>query len=110
MPTVAEVFAWFTMGGGRPIGAASLTLLMWAVKSIPHVEQKLLTTPRRKMAANAFLALGPAVYLLADDSVPWASVLEMAFYTFTSAMGLHVVWKVGVLGKPVGDKPQPPQE
>lgn len=103
MPTVHDLIVWFASRQGRPLAAASLFVVMYVVKLHPWVEQKLLTTPRRRLYANAFLAASPAVYLLADQSVPAPEVIETAIEACLGAMGIHVGWKVlkgRVLGAP----------
>lgn len=104
MPTVHEIIVWTTSGNGRLIAAALLFILMYAVKLVPWVQENILTTPRRKQLATAFLALVPAVWMLADQTVPWVTTLTTAIEAFLGAMGIHVGINVA-RGRSVGAVP-----
>lgn len=106
MPTIHDALAWFTSGFGRAIAAGVIVAIMYVVKLHPWVERRLLTTPRRRQIAIAFLAVGPAMWLLADGSVPPITVIETALEAFLGAMGIHVGLKV-LRGQTVGDSPPP---
>jgi hypothetical protein len=105
MPSIHEILTWFTSGNGRLIAAAALFTLMYALKFVPIVEQRVLTTPRRRQVALAFLATSPAVFLLSAGA-PWVDVLATALNAFLAGMGIHVLMKVGVQGGTVGGPPR----
>jgi len=87
MPSVDQYVAWFSSGEGRLILVAVLFLIMWAVKSVPYVKG-LLTTPRRKQAASLLLAMGPAVWLIAEGAPP-IEVISAALGIVFAANGLN---------------------
>lgn len=109
-----EIINALQSGSGRLIAAALIFALMWAIKSVPWVEVNVLTTPRRRQLAVAFLATAPAATMLAGD-VCWVDCLVAFGTIFAEAMGIHVGVNV-LAGKPVGvvvvggpdKKPDPP--
>jgi hypothetical protein len=70
------------------LGAILLFLAMWALKNLPVIK-KLLTTDRRKLLANALLAMTPAVILLIDASISGQDAWYEAISIFLSAMGIQ---------------------
>lgn len=90
MPSFTDIIGWLQSGDGRLVAAGVLFFLMWGIKSIPLVKEKLLTTPRRKQLAVAFLALAPAVAMLTGDA-PVLEVAVTALTLFFSAMGLNTL-------------------
>jgi len=87
MPNTEQLVTWFSSGEGRLILVAVLFLLMWAVKNVPLVKG-LLTTPRRKQAASVLLAMGPAVWLIAEGAPP-IEVVASALGIVFAANGLN---------------------
>lgn len=107
MPTIHQILEWFASGQHRLIAAAILFALMWLLKLLPGVEEKLLTTPQRRLAAVVFMALAPAVSLLATGA-PVVDVLESALVIGFAAMGIHAGSKVaggGTIGATEKDPP-----
>jgi hypothetical protein len=102
---LADIIPLLFQGDGRLILAGFLFLLMWAIKSLPGMEQKVLTTPRRRLVATAFLAATPAVTMIvqgvAAGNVDWSRVASTAAILFLGAIGIHTVNNVSQ-GKPVG--------
>jgi hypothetical protein len=99
-PSIRQILEWFASGQHRLIAAAILFAVMYALKLIPKVEQRVLTTPQRRLGAVVFLAMAPAVSLLAAGA-PAIDVLESAIVIGLGAMGIHVSAKV-VRGSPIG--------
>jgi len=91
MPELNVLVGWIMSGSGRMVGAAVVFFLLWGLKSIPWVNESLLTTPRRKQAAALILSLAPAAILLADPSVPWHEVIATAIGLALSAMGYNAL-------------------
>lgn len=90
MPALSTIIAWLQSGHGRLIAAAVLFGLMWALKSVPWVKSNLLTTPRRKQLAVAFLATAPAVAML-SEAAPTSEVVATALTLFVGAMGINAL-------------------
>lgn len=88
MPELQELLEWALSGEGRLIAAAVLFLLMWALKHVPIVKTKLLTTPRRKQAASLFMAMAPAVWLLVEGAPP-VEVISTAVMVALASNGLN---------------------
>lgn len=105
MGPLGDVLMWFTTGSGRILAAALLCAVMWALKYIPMVEAKLLTTPRLRQLGMAVLALAPVVPMLLNGA-PATEVWLTAAEAFLGAMGIHVGLKV-LMGKVVGAVPAP---
>lgn len=87
MPELTQLLQWAQSGEGRLIAAAVLFALMWAVKSVPLIRDHV-NTPRRKQAANALIALTPAVYLMVEGAPP-VEVLSTAITIALTANGIN---------------------
>lgn len=104
--SLPEILNMLRTGEGQLIAAGLLFLIMWALKSIPAIEQRYLTTPRRRLAVVVFLAMAPAVTMLAEGIDP-VDCLITAIILGASAMGIHTFGNV-LQGKPVGVQGAPP--
>jgi len=80
---------WLTTPDGRIAAAGVLFVLIWAIKSLPFVRSRILTTKRAKLAASALVAMAPAALMLADSSVPARDAWLFAISTWLGAMGLQ---------------------
>jgi hypothetical protein len=87
MPEVAQLLEWFISGNGRLIAAAALFALMWGAKSLPLVSAHL-TTPRRKQAVNALMAMAPAAWLIVQGA-PWEEIAGEAILIALAANGIN---------------------
>lgn len=87
MPSLTQLLQWTMSGQGRLVAAAVLFGAMWAVKSLPFIK-KHLSTPRRKQAANALMAMAPAAWLIVEGAAP-VEVLSTALTIALSANGLN---------------------
>ena len=94
MPSIRQILEWASSGSHRLVAAAVLFGAMYALKLIPGVEARCLTTPRRRLAAVAFLSMAPAVALLAAGA-PLLDVIESAIVIGLGAVGMHSAFKVG---------------
>jgi len=88
MPTTLQVIEWIQSGNGRLVVAAVLFVLMWAIKSLPWVRDKILTTPRRKQIAAWLLMMPPAVWMIVEGA-PWAEVVAAAVGIILAANGIN---------------------
>jgi len=88
MPSTDQIIVWIQSGEARLIIVALLFVIMWAIKSVPWVRDKILTTPRRKQAAAWFLMLPPAVWLIAEGA-PWVTVVSSAVGIILAANGVN---------------------
>lgn len=88
MPTTHQIIEWIQSGHGRLIAAAVIFVLMWAIKCLPWVRAKLLTTPRRKQIASWFLMLPPAVWMIVQGA-PWVDVVAAAVGIVLAANGIN---------------------
>ena len=91
LPELTQLLEWFSSGSPRLVAVALLFGLMWSLKNAPYVKG-LLTTPRRKQAANALIAMAPAVALIAlgDKSNP-DDVFSTAILIALSAHGTNTL-------------------
>ncbi len=89
MPDISQILQWAMSGEGRLIAAAMLFVAMWAIKSAPVVRDYI-NTPRRKQAANTLMAMGPAVWLMAQGAPP-VEVVSTALTIALSANGLNTL-------------------
>lgn len=83
-----QVFDWIQSGSGRLLLAALLFVAMWAVKMLPWVKAKILTTPRRKQIAAWFLMLPPAVWMIVEGE-PWPEVVAVSVGIILAANGIN---------------------
>lgn len=88
MPTTIQIFEWVQSGDSRLLVAAALFAAMWAIKALPWVRSKILTTPRRKQAATWFLMLPPAVWMIVEGS-SWVEVVASAVGIILAANGIN---------------------
>ena len=103
------MIAWFASSEGRLVAAAALFALLWAVKSVPWVQEHLLTTRMRRRLAAGLLACAPAVGLLASG-VSLREVVLTAASLFLGATGLNALLpeKQSVIAKPADEWPVDP--
>jgi hypothetical protein len=88
MPETTQIVQWIRTGEIRLVVAAALFLLMWAIKAIPWVRLKLLTTPRHKQVASWFLLLPPAVWMIVNGA-PWVEIVASAVGIILAANGIN---------------------
>jgi len=89
LEALQPVISWFLSPVGRLVGAVIIFLIIWAIKSVPWVKKKILTTKRRKLLATAIAALLPAIIMLIDSSIKAEEAWSMAMSLFLSAMGIQ---------------------
>lgn len=80
---------WLISGDGRLACAGALFVLVWALKSVPVVRERILTTPSRKKVAVVLIAAIPAAAGLLATSAPVSQVLVTFVTAVIGAMGLH---------------------
>lgn len=102
MPSIHELLMMvMTDPTARVVAGVTLFFIMHGLKLIPGVEEKLLTTPKRRLAANVVLSMGPAGLMLLDKSVDMKTVVVTAVECALMGMGIHAGQKV-LRGEPVG--------
>lgn len=86
---MTETLQWFATPDGRLAAAGILFALIWVIKNLPMVKDKLLTTDRRRLIATIIVGLSPAAIMLADTTVPAGEAWRFAFWTLLGAMGIQ---------------------
>lgn len=88
MPEPEQLISFLLSGEARLVASAILFALFAALKKVPAVRDRLLTTPRRKQAAAMFVAMAPAVWLLSEGA-PWVEVVASAVGIALMANGIN---------------------
>lgn len=89
------VMAWILSGRSRLVAAGCLFLLVWAIKTMPYVQRKVLTTKARKRAAVVALAAVGAVALAIAGGQSGEQIFDTFVMAIIGATGIHKLVKRG---------------